>query len=67
MGQTLTLAAVGAVAFMVLDAIWLGLLIKNFYREQLAPMVRLADGGVAFTGLPPSSSTSCSASASPCS
>lgn len=47
MGQTLTLAVVGAVAFMVLDAIWLGLLMKNFYREQLAPIVRLADGGIA--------------------
>ena len=47
MGQTLMLAAVGAVAFMVLDAIWLGLLMKDFYRAQLAPIVRLADGGIA--------------------
>jgi uncharacterized membrane protein len=47
MGHTFTLAAVGAVAFMVLDGIWLGLLMKNFYREQLAPIVRLADGGIA--------------------
>jgi uncharacterized membrane protein len=47
MGQTLTLAAVGAVAFMVLDGIWLGLLMKNFYRDQLAPIVRLADGAIA--------------------
>jgi len=47
MGHTLTLAVVGAVAFMVLDAIWLGLLMKNFYRGQLAPIVRLADGGIA--------------------
>jgi len=47
MGHTLTLAAVGAVAFMALDGIWLGLLMKNFYREQLAPIVRLADGGIA--------------------
>lgn len=47
MGHTITLAAVGAVAFMVLDFIWLGLLMKNFYREQLAPIVRLADGGIA--------------------
>jgi len=37
-------AAVGAVAFMVLDGVWLGLLMKNFYREQLAPIVRLGDG-----------------------
>ena len=47
MGQELKLAAIGAVAFMVLDGIWLGLLMKNFYREQLAPIVRLSDGGIA--------------------
>ena len=47
MGLTIKLAAVGAVAFMVLDGVWLGLLMKNFYREQLAPIVRLADGGIA--------------------
>ena len=47
MGQTLTLAAVGAVAFMVLDGIWLGMLMKSFYRDQLAPIVRLADGAIA--------------------
>jgi len=45
MGHTLTLAAFGAVTFMVLDGVWLGLLMKNFYRDQLAPIVRLADGG----------------------
>ena len=47
MGYTLKLAAIGAVAFMVLDGIWLGLLMKKFYRDQLAPIVRLADGGIA--------------------
>jgi uncharacterized membrane protein len=47
MGHTLKLVAVGAVAFMVLDGVWLGLLMKNFYRDQLAPIVRLADGGIA--------------------
>ena len=47
MGQTLTLAAVGAVTFMVLDGIWLGMLMKGFYRDQLGPIVRLADGGIA--------------------
>lgn len=47
MGHTLTHAVLGAVAFMVLDGIWLGLLMKNFYRQQLAPIVRLADGGLA--------------------
>ena len=47
MGITIKLAAVGAVAFMALDGVWLGLLMKHFYREQLAPIVRLADGGIA--------------------
>jgi uncharacterized membrane protein len=47
MGQTIKLAAIGAVAFMVLDGVWLGLLMKQYYREQLAPIVRLADGGIA--------------------
>src|SRR3954464_8398376 len=47
MGDTIKLAALGAVAFMVLDGVWLGLLMKNFYREQLAPIVRLSDGGIA--------------------
>ncbi len=47
MGQTIKLAALGTVAFMVLDGIWLGVLMTNFYRDQLAPIVRLADGGIA--------------------
>jgi uncharacterized membrane protein len=47
MGHTLKLAALGAVAFMVLDGVWLGVLMKNFYRDQLAPIVRLSDGGIA--------------------
>jgi len=47
MGQTIKLAVIGAVAFMVLDGVWLGLLMKNFYRAQLAPIMRLANGGMA--------------------
>ena len=47
MAYTLKLAAIGAVAFMALDGVWLGLLMKNFYRAQLAPIVRLANGGIA--------------------
>ena len=47
MGHTIKLAALGAVAFMVLDGVWLGVLMKNFYRDQLAPIVRLADGRIA--------------------
>ena len=47
MGLTIKLAAAGAVVFMVLDGVWLGLLMKNFYRDQLAPIVRLAGGSIA--------------------
>jgi len=47
MGHTITLAALGAVAFMVLDGLWLGLVMKTFYRDQLAPIVRLGEGGIA--------------------
>src|SRR3954463_3065356 len=47
MELTLKLAAAGAAAFMVLDGIWLGVVMKHFYREQLAPIIRLADGGIA--------------------
>jgi uncharacterized membrane protein len=47
MGHTITGAAVGAVAFMVLDGVWLGVLMKHFYRDQLAPIARLTNGGIA--------------------
>jgi len=47
MGLTIRMAAMGAVAFMVLDGVWLGLVMKTFYRDQLAPIVRLANGGIA--------------------
>jgi uncharacterized membrane protein len=47
MGHTIKLAAIAAVAFMVLDGVWLGLVMKNFYRDQLAPIVRLGDSGIA--------------------
>src|SRR6186997_547486 len=47
MGDTFKLAAIGAGAFMLLDGVWLGLVMKNFYRDQLAPIVRLGNGGIA--------------------
>jgi uncharacterized membrane protein len=47
MGDMLKFAAVGALAFMVLDGLWLGVVMKTFYRDQLAPIVRLANGGIA--------------------
>jgi uncharacterized membrane protein len=34
MGVTLK-AAIGALAYMVLDGLWLGVLMKTFYRDQL--------------------------------
>lgn len=40
-------AIAGVAAFLVLDGLWLGLLMKTFYRDQLAPIARLADGGFA--------------------
>jgi uncharacterized membrane protein len=47
MGETIKFAALGALAFMLLDGVWLGVVMKNFYRTQLGPIVRLADGGMA--------------------
>ena len=47
MRPTITLAAVGAAAFMPPDRIWLGVLMESFCRDQLASIVCLADGGIA--------------------
>lgn len=33
--------------FLVLDGVWLGVLMKNFYRDQLSAIARLKDGGFA--------------------
>ncbi len=38
---------IGFVTFIVLDGLWLGLIMKEFYRNQLAPIARMADGGMA--------------------
>ncbi len=38
---------IGFVTFIVLDGLWLGLVMKEFYRRQLAPIARMADGGMA--------------------
>jgi uncharacterized membrane protein len=46
-GNAIKITILGAVVFMVLDGIWLGVLMKGFYRDQLAPIVRLVDGGIA--------------------
>jgi uncharacterized membrane protein len=34
-------------AFVVLDGVWLGLVMKDFYRAQLLPIGRMVDGGFA--------------------
>jgi uncharacterized membrane protein len=33
--------------FLVLDGVWLGILMKSFYRDQLAAIARIKDGGFA--------------------
>jgi uncharacterized membrane protein len=42
--KTAMYAALGAVGYMVLDGLWLGVLMKDFYRDQLAPIARLSNG-----------------------
>lgn len=37
---------IAMVALVVLDALWLGLLMKDFYRRHLAHLARMADGGL---------------------
>ena len=34
-------------ALVVLDGLWLGVVAKDFYRQSLAPIARMADGGLA--------------------
>ena len=34
-------------AFAVLDGIWLGVVMKAFYRDQLSPIARMANGSLA--------------------
>lgn len=38
--------AVALVVLIVLDGLWLGLVMKDFYRRSLAPIARMADGGL---------------------
>ena len=47
MGDMLKASAAGFIAFVVLDGLWLGVVMKDFYRTQLAPIARMADGGLA--------------------
>jgi uncharacterized membrane protein len=45
--DTLKAGVLGFFAFIVLDGLWLGVVMKNFYREQLAPIARMANGVMA--------------------
>lgn len=47
MKENITVAAIGMLAFMVADGLWLGLLMTNFYRDQMAPIARLTNGSFA--------------------
>ena len=38
--------ALALAALLVLDGLWLGVLMKNFYRRNLSHLARMADGGL---------------------
>ena len=41
MSHALTLYAVGLVSVFLLDGVWLGLLMRQFYKVQLGPLARM--------------------------
>jgi uncharacterized membrane protein len=52
MNASLTSLAASILGFVVLDGLWLGLVMKDFYRTQLMPIGRMSDGGFAPLWLP---------------
>lgn len=44
MAPFLLATAIGAVCFLVLDGLWLGLLMSGFYRDQLSAIGRIENG-----------------------
>ena len=38
--------AIALLVLIVMDGLWLGLVMKDFYRRSLAPVARMADGGL---------------------
>jgi uncharacterized membrane protein len=42
-----TTIGVSILAFIILDGIWLGLMMKDFYVRQLTPIARIVDGSFA--------------------
>jgi uncharacterized membrane protein len=47
MADTLKASVAGFVTFIVLDGLWLGVVMRNFYRAQLASIARMANGALA--------------------
>jgi uncharacterized membrane protein len=47
MAQSLKLFAVALAAFVVLDGLWLGIIMRRFYRTQLSPIARMSGGSLA--------------------
>ena len=47
MTHTVKLFLVCMVGFMILDGLWLGVVMSRFYRNQLAPIARMANGALA--------------------
>ncbi len=47
MTHTLKLFLACMVGFMILDGLWLGVVMRGFYRDQLAPIARMANGSLA--------------------
>jgi uncharacterized membrane protein len=47
MSETLKAWAVALGGLVLLDGLWLGVLMRSFYREQLGPIARMSEGGLA--------------------
>ncbi len=47
MTHTLVSFAAAGAAFVVLDGLWLGVLMRGFYRDQLGPLARMSGGSLA--------------------
>ena len=47
MTELLRAGGVALTGFVILDGLWLGLVMKGFYRDQLGPIARMRDGSIA--------------------
>ncbi|PWT80119.1 MAG: DUF2177 domain-containing protein [Blastocatellia bacterium] len=45
--RDVTLLLVALAMFVILDGVWLGVLMRRFYRQQLAPIARMSSGRLA--------------------